>query len=160
MQVSRVYSWRGLSLFYLSFLWDLLYRLVTEEPEVETKVRVKNRIPIGCCVINTVCYDHLVIILWSTPIGWLLSFHSPIVQLEMAQCVRPQRPPGYYNRWTPFWGCKGWCCRSAHCQWALRKTAPLWQQHLSVWGQEDAATAWITWEQWGGERGTKFKRAL
>lgn len=25
--------------------------------------RSENRIPIGCCVINTVCYDHLVIVL-------------------------------------------------------------------------------------------------
>lgn len=127
----------------------VLCRLVTEEPEGRAGW---TQIPIGCRVITTVCCDHLV----STPIGRLSSFNSPKSQLQMAQRVRPQRRPGYYNQWTPFSGCTGWCCQSAHCQWAQRKTAPRWQLHLSVWGQEAAATAWITWEQWGGEWHGKF----
>lgn len=146
MQVSKVRSWTGRCWQAHSPLELILFFLFVSYALLTLRSQSKV-IPIGrCCVINTVCCDHLVIVLWSSLIGWLSSFHSPM--LQMAHCVRPQRQPGYCNRWTPFWGCKGWCCRSAHFQWARRKTAPQWQLHLSAGGQEDAATAWITWEQW------------
>ncbi len=155
MQVSRVHSWKGLEVIHLSSWWVLFFWLVAEESDVGARYKWKLN-SIGCCVINTVRSDHLVILRWCTLIDWLSNFHSPMLQIEMAQCVRPQWLPGCYNPWTPFWGCKGWCCRSARCQWARRKTAPLWQLHLSAWGQEDAAAAWITWEQRGGKETLNF----
>lgn len=150
MQVSTVHSWKGPGAdLYSSSLWIVLHWPVTEVSEVGAKWKQISR-KMRC---------HKYSMLW--PLGDHSVEHSDWLAVKFSLsnfaitngtvCVTPRRPPGYYNQWTPFWGCMGWCCRSARCQWAQRKTAPLWQLHLSAWGREDVATAWITWEKWREE---------
>lgn len=134
--------------FMCPWLRSLLCRLVTEESKGGPRWGQESQIPRGCCIISTIM---------SGPRSDHFEKHSDCLAVEFSQSnsavrkvalhLRPRMKSGYCNRWTPFWGCRGWCCRSARSQWAPRKTAPLWRRHWSAWGQEDAAAAWITWQR-------------
>lgn len=144
-------------------LTHLLCRMVTEE-----SIRRRSDGGGGMIDANTISHDHAVI----TPPSCAHRLAAELSQSNGAigqkaggsgvwgrgaGPLRPPPTPGCCSRWTPSWGCRGWCCRSARCRWGRRRTAPRWRRRWSAWGPGDAAAAWTAWQTEGGLQGRGVK---